>query len=263
VVLSGELLVHLGTDVAEHVAALGPGETAGEMSVLDRRPVSAYVSARDAARVLVIREDMFWRMCQASHGITVRLMMKLTERLRESNGVMQDGLSERAKLEEAAHRDALTGVNSRRWLDETLPRMCAAHAQSGKALSVAVVDIDHFKRVNDTYGHQTGDLVLAEIANILRAKLRPSDYVARFGGEEFVVILPETYQLGARVACERLADAVRAATLMTRDGDLLPRVTVSVGLAELAQGDDQGSLFERADAALYRAKNNGRDRVES
>jgi diguanylate cyclase (GGDEF)-like protein len=263
VVLSGELTVHLGDASSAPVATLVTGDTVGELSVIDHRPVSAHVIARRESTLLMIGESMFWRISHASHRFAVGLMLKLADRLRANNGTVQEKLEQVAKLEEVAARDALTGVQSRRWLDAMLPQLCTAHGKLGDAVSIAVVDIDHFKRINDTHGHRSGDAVLAAVAKTLRAKLRPSDHVARFGGEEFVVILPQTRLPGAQIAAERLREAVHAAAMLAADGGELPNVTVSIGLAERLDGDDAGSLLERADAALYRAKRNGRDRVES
>ncbi len=260
VVLSGELAVRLGT---ADVAVLHAGDTVGELSVLDRRAVSADVVAKNDSSLLAIGEAMFWRICHASHPFSVQLMQKLAERLRANNCAVRANMEQCAKLEAAAARDPLTKVQSRHWLDEMLPRLCELHRQNGEALSIAIVDVDHFKRVNDTYGHPVGDVVLTDVAATLRGKLRPTDFVARFGGEEFVVILPHTSVVGAHIASERLADAVRGTSMHTRDGVALPGVTISVGVAELTDGDDCTRLLERADAAMYRAKNNGRDRVES
>jgi diguanylate cyclase (GGDEF)-like protein len=166
-------------------------------------------------------------------------------------------------FEAAALSDALTGVHSRRWLDETLPRLCDRHRFDGMPLTVAVIDVDFFKKVNDQHGHHAGDMVLIEVARTLRGKLRPTDFVARYGGEEFVAIFPHTPIAGARIAAERLREAMRQAPFKARDGKALPRVTISIGLAEQGPNQDVATLIERADACLYRAKENGRDRVES
>ena len=141
--------------------------------------------------------------------------------------------------------------------------MCDRHRFDGKPVTLAVVDIDHFKRINDQYGHQTGDIVLVEVAKTMRTRLRPTDFIARFGGEEFVMIFPQTSLAGAAVAAERLREAVRLTRVKTRDGMQIPSATVSIGLAELQPGQDVASLLQLADEALYRAKHNGRNRVES
>jgi diguanylate cyclase (GGDEF)-like protein len=245
------------------VATLRAGDTVGELSAIDKKPTSATVIAHTDAAILVIDETMFWHMIHASHGFAVRLMLKLVERLRANNTTVQANMELSAHFEAAALSDALTGVHSRRWLDETLPRLCDRHRFDGQPLTLGVVDVDHFKKVNDQYGHQAGDQVLVQVARMLRGKLRPTDFVARFGGEEFVAIFPGTALLGAKVAAERLREAIAKSEFKARDGSALPRVTISVGLAALGPDQDVPALLERADKCLYVAKNNGRNRVES
>jgi diguanylate cyclase (GGDEF)-like protein len=245
------------------VAKLRAGDTVGELSVIDKKPTSANVIAATQTVVMCVDENMFWHIVHASHGFAVRLMLKLAERLRANNTTVQVNRELCAHFEQVALSDALTGVHSRRWLDDTLPRLCERHRFEALPLSVAVVDVDHFKRINDEYGHQTGDLVLSEIAKTMRQRLRPTDFVARYGGEEFVLLFPRTPLAGACIAAERQREAVRAAVLKTRDGVQIPHATVSIGVAELLPGQDGTRLVQTADSALYRAKHNGRNRVES
>jgi diguanylate cyclase (GGDEF)-like protein len=261
-VLHGELAVHLDDKLEARVATLRTGDTVGELSAIDKKPTSATVIAHTETSLLVIDETMFWHIIQASHGFAVRLMLKLVERLRANNTTVQANMELASHFEAAALSDALTGVHSRRWLDETLPRLCDRHRFDGMPLTLGLVDVDHFKQVNDNYGHQIGDQVLVEVARMLRGKLRPTDFVARFGGEEFVCIFPSTPLLGARVAADRLREAICAAAFKARDGSALPHVTISLGLAALGPDQDITALLERADQCLYQAKNNGRNRVE-
>jgi diguanylate cyclase (GGDEF)-like protein len=261
-ILAGELRVHLADHLEAPIAMLCAGDTVGELSTIDHRPAGATVIANSEALLLAIDETMFWHIVRASHLFAVRLMLKLAERVRANNSTVQANMELCAQLEAVALSDALTGVHSRRWLDETLPRIMDRHRWSHQPLCLAVVDVDHFKRVNDTYGHPTGDVVLVEIAKALRARLRPSDFVARFGGEEFVIILPGTALAGATIAAERIREAVRTTIITTRQRGTIAPVTVSIGLAEMHDGHDPHALLEIADAALYRAKHNGRDRVE-
>jgi diguanylate cyclase (GGDEF)-like protein len=263
VVLSGEVNVYLADRRDAPVAVLRAGDTVGELSAIDKKPTSANVIAENEVSLLAIDETMFWHVVHASHGFAVRLMLKLAERLRANNTTVQANMDLCAHFEAVALSDALTGVHSRRWLDETLPRLCDRHRFDGKPVTVAVVDIDHFKRVNDQYGHQTGDIVLVEVARTMRNRLRPTDFIARFGGEEFVLIFPQTSLAGAAIAAERLREAVRVAVVKTREGVQIPCATVSIGLAELQPAQDVARLLHTADAALYRAKHKGRNRVES
>lgn len=263
IILLGELHVYLGDERAVPVAVLRAGDTVGELSAIDKKPTSASVVAQEQCLVLSIDESMFWHVIHASHGFAVRLLLKLAERLRANNSTVQANRELCAHFEQVALSDALTGVHSRRWLDETLPRLCERHRFDGQPLTLAVVDVDHFKRINDQFGHQTGDLVLCEVARTMRNRLRPTDFIARYGGEEFVLIFPRTSIAGAAIAAERQREAVRVTPLKTPDDVQIPCATVSIGLAELQPGQDAARLIQHADAALYRAKHNGRNRVES
>jgi two-component system cell cycle response regulator len=163
------------------------------------------------------------------------------------------------ELIDAALTDPLTGLHNRRGLEG---RAEALHFRPGVVPITQVwimVDIDHFKRVNDTYGHEAGDEVLKGVAEALRSTARGADLVARFGGEEFVLVLPDTSaELAVRIA-ERLRLAVEA--LSTDVGGQVIRVTASFGVAQRAAQDSQLEVLERADAALYSSKKDGRNRV--
>jgi diguanylate cyclase (GGDEF)-like protein len=162
--------------------------------------------------------------------------------------------------QDRALRDGLTRVYNRGFLAEWLPRQLRLSRRSGSSLAALMVDLDHFKRINDTLGHAAGDQVLVALARCIERQLRSSDVVVRYGGEEFSVFLPDTPIAGAFVTAERLRAAIAAMT--ERDG--LPaglRITASIGLAAIGKGDDGNQLLPRADAALYQAKRGGRNRV--
>jgi diguanylate cyclase len=145
--------------------------------------------------------------------------------------------------------DPLTGVNNRRGLDDALGTQLALLNRYGTRFCVAIFDIDHFKQINDAQGHLYGDQMLSQLARLIDESLRETDVVARFGGEEFLVILPETYLTGAAVLADRLR---------LRISQEMP-LTVSGGVAEALDGDSHESLVARADAALYSAKTAGRN----
>jgi diguanylate cyclase (GGDEF)-like protein len=161
-------------------------------------------------------------------------------------------------LEERSTHDPLTGVLNRRGFDIFYSKQRVQLGREGRPLSLMNIDLDHFKAINDRYGHVMGDRVLVQIANLIGQALRESDYVARFGGEEFVVLLPDAEVPRAVMVAERIRDALR-----TGWNDQLPPCTVSIGIGTHVSRDESlDSLLGRTDAALYRAKENGRDRVE-
>jgi diguanylate cyclase (GGDEF)-like protein len=163
------------------------------------------------------------------------------------------------RLAEASRTDELTGLPNRRGFLEASEGALARARRSRLPLSLAIADIDHFKRVNDTWGHAAGDAVLREVAATIRASLRAQDLVARWGGEEFILLLPDTPAAGAVHVAGSIRVAVAARGV--EHGGIEIRVRVSFGVAEHRQGDDLDSTLARADAALYRAKQEGRDRV--
>jgi diguanylate cyclase (GGDEF)-like protein len=170
-------------------------------------------------------------------------------------------LARMQRLRELASTDALTGVANRRSIDR-LGADAIAHARAaGEGFTALTFDIDYFKRVNDSFGHLTGDQVLARIANACQGALRQFDLLGRTGGEEFLVLLPNTRMEQAQPIAERLRAAVAAIDFSDISEDLT--VTISIGMAELVAGDvDLKALMHRADNALYRAKADGRNRVE-
>ncbi len=170
----------------------------------------------------------------------------------------------RAKLDqsmEMAITDALTGLHNRRYMESHLSTLVGQAIQSGRALSILIADIDYFKSVNDTYGHDAGDVVLREFAARFRRNTRGIDLACRMGGEEFVIIMPDTDLARAVQVGERLRACVAADPFQV-NADTLLRVTASVGIATLeCHADTPETLFKRADKALYAAKREGRNRV--
>ena len=159
---------------------------------------------------------------------------------------------------EKSMRDPLTGVSNRLAYDEFLKHEFSSWQRRKHALTMVVWDIDHFKKVNDEYGHQAGDKALTIVAQLLKKRLRDSDYLARYGGEEFVSLLPETPISAALPLANELRETIKASELHYNDQRVL--LTISCGLAEFHDGDTPESVFQRADAALYLAKEQGRNR---
>ncbi|MEI2783085.1 MAG: PAS domain S-box protein [Candidatus Competibacter sp.] len=164
-------------------------------------------------------------------------------------------------LREQAIRDPLTGLFNRRYLDETLPRELSRCQRSGEPLTVAMLDLDHFKRFNDAYGHEAGDVVLRSVGDLLGHSMRAGDLFCRYGGEELTLILHGSTLDDARARLESLRQAIMQMRMLYQGGDL-PAITVSIGVAAVGKQEmDAAALLARADAALYRAKERGRNRV--
>lgn len=162
---------------------------------------------------------------------------------------------------ELAVVDPLTGLNNRRYLESHLAVMLHQSASRGQPLSLMILDIDYFKRVNDSYGHKVGDEVLTVFAQRVKSVIRQADLMCRLGGEEFVVVMPDTQlDIAAKIA-ERVRADVQSGLFIVEGGECAIPVTVSIGIAESGKESDPDLLFKRADRALYRSKNDGRNRV--
>jgi diguanylate cyclase (GGDEF)-like protein len=167
-----------------------------------------------------------------------------------------------ATLDKSARTDQLTNLPNRRHLDEALAAALSAGGRHQLPVSVLVMDLDHFKQVNDTYGHTTGDRVLEHVARVLEQAVRTEDIVGRWGGEEFLAVLPHTDGPGANQIAERLRQLVQDSPYTNKAGDRIVATTLSIGCAtDAGSGDD--NLIHRADQALYRAKADGRNSVRS
>ncbi len=170
------------------------------------------------------------------------------------------------ELERLATRDGLTSIANRRSFDETLNTEWRRASRESRALSLLMIDVDYFKLYNDTYGHQSGDDCLRQIAAAMAGMVkRASDCVARYGGEEFSILMPATELEGARIVAERIRAAVEALRLPHSGSAVAEHVTVSIGVACMhiaAGGEPAAQLIAAADAALYRAKHAGRNRIE-
>jgi diguanylate cyclase len=172
------------------------------------------------------------------------------------------------ELEELRHelaetkRDAMTELANRRCFDETLIQMTSDARENGEPLCLAICDVDHFKKFNDTHGHQVGDQVLKLMGRILVENIKGSDLPARYGGEEFVIILPETPLKGASIVADHLREKL-ASRKLSRKGseDTYGKVTMSIGVTEYIFGESMDELIKRADSLLYKAKEDGRNRI--
>ncbi len=188
-------------------------------------------------------------------------LQKKFEKAKSQSEILSQKLEQ---TEQAASTDALTGLYNRRVFDKVISRMVESYKKRGKTFSIVMLDIDHFKHFNDTYGHQMGDEVLKNVGTIIKKGIKGGDIPTRYGGEEFVIILPNTSLTKARIVAEQLRIRIAIFPLKVSAPDKeVEKVTVSLGISEINEKDDVLSVVGRADKALYLAKDSGRNNIKS
>lgn len=258
--LEGKLNVYLITQENEEHISLLPGECVGEVSLVDGKYPSAIVLAAEPTRILSIPHDTVWSLVNSSHTVAGNLLGILASRLRNDNMAIVDSQNTKRQFEHQASVDALTGIHNRHWMNQAFPRALNRCARNNQPFAVMVVDVDHFKKVNDTYGHLIGDLALKTVAKCMTENLRPHDLLARYGGEEFAVLLTEADMDAAKIVAERLRSKMAGAEI--RSDDISFHITLSIGITPTQDEETLEKLIDEADQALYRAKQQGRNRVE-
>ena len=193
------------------------------MSLIEDKDPSAFVVAVEDSHLMVISHHLLWQIVDRSHTFSKNLLVVLSERVRSDNEFIASSLGVLRQAERNALTDALTGLGNRHWMKDMFEREVTRAQHSGRTLCLMMIDIDNFKRFNDQYGHISGDRVLIAVAEALREYLRPTDLVARFGGDEFAVLLPDADLGQAQQTADRLAYQGRepvAAEPVHRDHDL-------------------------------------------
>ncbi|MBR9870142.1 MAG: GGDEF domain-containing protein [Gammaproteobacteria bacterium] len=199
------------------------------------------------------------KLLNVEHQARSELEIKVHERTAQLRTAMYRLEQANRKLETLSLKDALTGLHNRRHMDNLLPELCLEAQRTGKPLTLALLDADHFKRINDTWGHDFGDTCLRRIADILTEHVkRPRDVAVRFGGEEFALLLPDTDTDGAVRICNGILETIRTTPIHTPINEAVT-LTMSAGIAEFAGHENAQELFQSADEALYTSKHRGRD----
>jgi len=247
-------------EAQDTIVQMLPGACVGEMSVIDGAGASAPVLAAEPSTLLVIDNRDFWRIAERYPIVGRNLLSIMAQRVRKTNSALRASLRAHDQQGQLARLDILTSAQNRRWLEENLPRLMAPARHGSDPLVVGMLDIDHFKKYNDTWGHAAGDAALRAVAKAVLTVLGPDDWLCRYGGEEFCLLLPGRPAGIAQALGGQLLTAISTAPIQSRGGESLPTVTASLGLVATQPGDTPESLLRRADQALYQAKHEGRNR---
>lgn len=261
IILEGRVRVKLEDVDDKTIGVLDSGQSVGEMSVIDNSTTSADVIIDTPTRLMAISRETLWSLINRSHIIARNLLFILSSRVRKSNEAITKMMNQQRLIEHISQMDALTGLHNRRWLETNMDSLIKRYQQNQKPFSVVLLDVDHFKRYNDTHGHLAGDQALKAVGRAVLKNIRPNDLAARFGGEEFIVFLPDAPLKTAREVAERLRIGVYEESITNGDRDDLPPVSISAGITELKVSHTPKELLEAADVALYQAKQQGRNRV--
>lgn len=259
VLLAGRLRIHLKLDL-DPVTVLEAGEVVGELSLVDQELTSAYVVADDDCRLLVVDEKTMWSLVDAS-PVARNLLFVFARRLRKTDDVLSVSQQLQHDYLQYAVTDALTGLYNRRWLDSVLSRQMERYKKNNNPLSLLIIDIDGFKKFNDTYGHVTGDRVLYTVAQSLLEHLRPAEILVRYAGDEFIVLLPDTDASTSQKVGDRIREAVGNTPIKGMDKKVSAGPTISIGIAEMSPEDTAETFIDAADQALYSVKASGGNQV--
>jgi diguanylate cyclase (GGDEF)-like protein len=243
------------------------GDAIGEMALLQNLPRSATVIALNTMSLWCLSHKMFYEFLSENPAFSLDLMNVLSWRIRESDEERMRGYVREKQQVEAleslskqATRDPLTGLFNRRYLDEILQSEITRARQHGSTVGIIMADVDHFKDINDKYGHKAGDLMLQALGELFKKCVRTGDMVCRYGGEEFVVVMPGVSMSILGRCAKEIRSKCQALRLVYKNQDI--RATISLGIATYPQHGSNGEdVLIHADQALYQAKRKGRNRV--
>jgi diguanylate cyclase (GGDEF)-like protein len=249
-------------DITEFV----PGDFFGEMSIFENAPRSASCYAGERSTLYALRGSDFFRLMSDWPSLSIKIMYRMstvtTRRLRNTGEFLSDMVLWGERARKRAITDELTGVYNRHFLEETLENQFRRARESGSPLSVVMVDLDHFRSINEQYGHEVGDAILVSAVRVFRSHLREGDIAARYGGDEFVFLMPHTPSDEAGAVAQRICSELGSMVMHRNPDGVSVGVTTSQGVACFPDhGNDLAALMKKADDALYRAKELGRNRV--
>jgi diguanylate cyclase (GGDEF)-like protein len=250
----------------KEIVTFQAGNFFGEMAIVDNSARSATCTAKEETECLRLGKTDFFGLMSTHPGIAIDAMYKMlnitSQRLRNTSKFLLDMVRWGDDASRRAITDEITGAYNRRYLDNALDDLFFTAKNSGKTLSLIMGDVDYFRKINEAYGHDVGDKTIVEVVKVFKKHLRQKDVLARYGGDELTVILPETHPDEAFSIAETIRIGVADIDMFKGFDGALKQITTSQGIACFPKhADDLKTLKEKADQALYKAKEMGRNRV--
>jgi diguanylate cyclase (GGDEF)-like protein len=268
IIQQGEVsgLISLPDGTQKEIVVFHPGDFFGEMSIFEDAPRSATCLVKKAGKIFRFQKKDFFSIIETEPDIAIKIMYRMlnitTQRLRTTGKFLSDVVRWGDEASRRAVTDELTGAYNRRFLDNSLDDYFEAAKKNGKPLTLIMMDLDYFRQINEAYGHDMGDKVILEIVKVFKKHLREKDVLARYGGDEFTVVLPDTDISTAFNIAETIRKDVEKLDFLSTMTGPVTRLTTSQGIASYPDSaSDLKALREKADNALYRAKEDGRNRV--
>lgn len=257
IILSGYLSVQLKESDVEPIAMLSEGECVGEMSILGNSSVSAYVIAASDCELLAIDHQTLWDMIDRSHVAAHNMLSILSKRIRLTDQLMEERIGLQRGFSGTTIVEGLTGLYSRHWIHEKFEHCLQRSMVDNKPSCLMMLEMDRFKEFSDSHGQLGSDQALRNIAHALLSNLRPDDQAGHYLGEKFDIFLPNTSLFNACMVAEKLREAVSRSVVVLPSGDVLPPISISLGISKVRPSDMLVSLFARADEALQLARESG------
>lgn len=268
IVRSGRVAITVSAANGEdfEVASFGSGECFGEMTLFDNAPRSATCTTTEPTSFYTLTVEDFDTLVRKDPKCAIKIMYRMlnvtTERLRNSSNFLSEMVQWGEGARKRAITDEFTGLYNRRYLDEAIEEQIADARATGRPLAVMMFDLDHFHAINDAYGQQVGDEVIKDLVPVIRRVFRETDYPARYGGDEFTVLLPDTDVETAYSMASKLVEQVPTIDTLAKQNGPIDTATTSVGVAVFPlHGNTGKELSDNADHALYQAKEEGRNQA--